>query len=228
MGWESPDGPPRLSDTSRASRYLVPGWEQGGVGGVDGQRLNQKAGGGVSAAAALAEGAISAEEDGHEGVGVVLPPDGGAGGGVAAECFPGAPEGVEAVEGFGVAPPLGAPVVVCAVDAYFAGVGDSEEVGDPFGDRPVQGGRRGDVDVIGRGRWWCGEVVVEQVVVEVAGVGHGRPAVSWAGPRPAAGVTAGVARRAPRGRWAWTTAASSGPRVPAAAAVMAAAWGPSW
>jgi hypothetical protein len=37
-------------------------------------------------------------------VGVFDPPEAGAGGGVEAEVFPGAPEGVDAGEGFGVFP----------------------------------------------------------------------------------------------------------------------------
>src|SRR3954463_15179416 len=62
------------------------------------------------------EGSVAVEQDGHVVVGVVAEPDRDAGGGVVAEVFPGAPEGFEAADGFGVAPPFGAPGALGAVE----------------------------------------------------------------------------------------------------------------
>src|SRR4051812_34579966 len=62
------------------------------------------------------EGSVAVEQDGHVVVGVVAEPDGDAGGGVVAEVFPGAPDGFEAADGFGMAPPFGAPGALGAVE----------------------------------------------------------------------------------------------------------------
>src|SRR5260370_8434894 len=77
----------------------------------------------------MREGAGGAEEDGELVVEVVAEPSRHARAGLQAECFPGVPEGGEADDGFGVAPPLAAPAVFAAEAAAERG---QELADDPF------------------------------------------------------------------------------------------------
>lgn len=65
-------------------------------------------------------------------VGDVAEPGGHAGGGVEAGLFPGAPHGVEAEDGFGVAPPVGGPEGGAGIDG--AAVDGAEEVAEELVD----------------------------------------------------------------------------------------------
>lgn len=87
--------------------------------------------------AAAFERPISGEQDVHVVVGVVSPPDAHARGSVEAEVLPGAPEGFEAADCFGVFPPLRAPGG-SALDIDLASVRGGEFFADERGNVGVK------------------------------------------------------------------------------------------